>query len=142
MNHREMWQAFSAVTGIDEDYEAWSFGCDADALAQLVLKGRKTATAGLLFWYEQENLALPKEGSYSVVLDSKDHAVCIIKTTKVSVIPFCEVGEGHARKEGEGDLSLAYWHHVHEEFFRSELGDIPFEPAMDVVCEEFIRVYP
>ena len=142
MTHREMWQAFSEMTGIEDVYEAWTFGCDADELAQLVLTGRKTATAGLHIWYERENLELPKAGSYSVVLDSHDVAVCIIKTEKVFVVPFCEVSEAHAWKEGEGDRSLAYWRRVHEDFFRSELGEIPFDPAMNVVCEEFIRVYP
>ena len=144
MTHGEMWQSFSEVTGTTDPYEAWAFGSDADKLALLVLEGKKTATAGLLIWYERENLELPKEESYSVVLDSKDNAVCIIKITKVSIVPFCEVSEAHAWKEGEGDRSLAYWRDVHADFFREELTEIgvSFAQKMKVVCEEFIRVYP
>ena len=142
MTHRQMWQAFSETTGIEDTYEAWAFGCNADELAQLVLTGRKTATSSLYFWYERENLELPKEESYSIVLDSKDNAVCIIKTIKVSVVPFCEVSAEHAWKEGEGDSSLAYWRCVHEAFFQSELEEQPFDPSMNVVCEEFIRIFP
>jgi len=142
MTHREMWQTFSETTGIKDTYEAWAFGCEADELAQLVLNGKKTATASLYYWYERENLELPKEGSYSIVLNSRDDAVCIIKTRKVSVAPFCEVSADHAWKEGEGDRSLAYWRRVHADFFQSELGAIPFDPSMDVVCEEFTRIYP
>ena len=144
MTHKQMWQSFSGMTGTEADYDAWAFGCDSDELARLVLEGRKTATAGLHFWYERERLNLPKEGSCSVVLDTKGNAVCIIKTTKVSVLPFCEVCAAHAWKEGEGDRSLDYWRRVHEDFFSRELAEIgmPFSPKMEVVCEEFIRVYP
>ena len=144
MTHREMWDAFSKETGVEAPYEAWAFGCDADQLAALVLEEKKTATAGLRIWYVLEKLELPGEGSYSVVLDSEDNAVCIIRTTRVSVTPFCEVGADHAWKEGEGDRGLAYWRKVHQEFFSEELKAIgmAFDPSMDVVCEEFLRVYP
>ena len=144
MTQEQLWQVFSRKTGIDEPYEAWAFGSDADELARLVLEGKKTATAGLYFWYERENLELPKEDSYSVVLDSKDNAVCVIRTTKVFVIPFREVDAVHAWKEGEGDRSLSYWRKVHESFFAKELSEIgmEFDESMNVVCEEFLRVFP
>lgn len=144
MTHQEMWQAFSLKTGITAPYDAWAFGCDPDELVQLVLEGKKTATAGLRLWYEQDQQELPGEGSYSVVLDSKDHAVCVIRTTKVSVVPFCEVNENQAWKEGEGDRSLAYWRKVHEAFFSEELSAVglTFDAGMDVVCEEFIHLFP
>lgn len=143
MTHQQMWQTFSRETGIEAPYEAWAFGCDTDELARLVLEGRKTATAGLYFWYERECLDLPKLGSYSIVLDSKDNACCVIRNTKVSVIPFCEVGEDHAFREGEGDRSLAYWREVHERFFSEELESVgvTFHRNMDVVCEEFEKVF-
>ena len=144
MNAQEMWNLYSTQENIAADYEAWAFGDDADKLAQLTLDGTKSATASAYPLYELEDEELPKAGEYSVILDSQDNAVCVIKTIKVYVAPFDEVSERHAYKEGEGDRSLAYWRKVHEEFFQSELKEagLVFDEKMDVVCEEFIRVYP
>ena len=108
------------------------------------MNGTKTATASAFPLYEQEGGELPKAGQYSVILDSNDNAVCVIRTETVFVVPFCDVEERQAWKEGEGDRSLAYWREVHKRFFTecmSEAG-LQFEDTMNVVCEEFVRVYP
>ena len=144
MNAQEMWNLYSTKENITADYEAWAFGDDPDKLAELVLSGVKTGTCSAHVWYELEGEVLPKEGEHSVILDSQDNAVCVIKTTKVYITPFDEVSETHAYKEGEGDRSLAYWRKVHQEFFTGELKEagLVFDNKMKVVCEEFIRVYP
>ena len=87
---------------------------------------------------------LPQAGEYSVILNTKDEAVCIIRTTRVYVTPYCEVTAEQAWKEGEGDRSLSYWRRVHEAFFRKELEAVglSFTEDMGVVCEEFEVVYP
>ena len=79
-----------------------------------------------------------------MILNSREEAVCIIRTTRVFVTRFCDVNDRQAWKEGEGERSLSYWRTVHERFFREELEQIgiPFDENMKVVCEEFIRVYP
>lgn len=139
MTHGEMW----ALSGLEGSYDVWSFGSDADALAQLVLEGVKTATASLRYAYELEGSDLPKAGQYSVVLNRGEEAVCIIRITKVYCTPLCEVTADHARKEGEGDRSLSWWRKVHEVFFSEELKAVgmSFDPGMDVVCEEFELVF-
>lgn len=144
MNAKEMWERYSARNNINADFQAWQFGSDPDELARLVLEGTKTGTASLHLWYAMEGLEFPRAGEYSVVLNAKREAVCIIKTTKVYIVHFCEVGEAHAFKEGEGDRSLAYWRTVHEDFFKRELEEagLTFEENMEVVCEEFIRIFP
>ena len=144
MNAQEMWNLYSAKKNVTTGYEAWTFGDAANELAQLTLDGIKTATASAYPLYELDGEELPKAGEYSVILDSRDNAVCIIKTTKVFVVPFNMVDQRHAWNEGEGDRSLAYWRKVHEEFFKKELKDagLEFDDRMKVVCEEFIRVYP
>lgn len=93
--------------------------------------------------YKLEQESLPQVGAYSVVLDSQDNAVCIIKTKKVTVVPFNKVTAEHAYKEGEGDKSLDYWRAVHEEFFTECMAQagLEFTPTMKVVCEEFELVY-
>lgn len=144
MTDQEMWKLFMSKEHLqDVKYEAWAFGGDPDGLAQLVLDGIKTGTASAYPLYELKNEPLPETGSYSVILDSKDEAVCMIQTTKVYVVPFNQVSKEHAYKEGEGDRSLSYWARVHEDFFStcmSEAGK-SFEKNMLVVCEEFKVVF-
>ena len=144
MTAEEMWEEYAAANQIDADFEAWAFGDDPDELARLTLEGTKTATASSYPFYELEGEELPKEGQYSVILNSREEAVCIIRTEKVFTVPFCDVDERQAFKEGEGDRSLSYWRKVHERFFREELiqAGLAFDESMKVVCEEFIRVYP
>lgn len=145
MTAEQMWTEFTTERGISgTDYDAWAFGGDPDNLARLVLAGIKTATSSAFPSYEAENEPLPKPGEYSVILDSRGEAVCIIKTEMTAITPYREIGGEHARREGEGDLSLAYWREVHETFFTQELAELgmTFTPDMLVVCEEFRRVWP
>ncbi len=145
MTHQEMWTACKAVNpAAGEDYEPWAYGADPDELAELTRTGVKTATAGAGPLYELEREPLPQVGEYSVILDSRDEAVCVIRTTRVYTVPFDQVSEEQAYREGEGDRTLAYWRRVHERFFRNELSEagLEFSPSMPVVCEEFEEVYP
>jgi uncharacterized protein YhfF len=124
---------------------AWSFGAtpeQSDQLLALVLAGTKTATAGALWDYESDDEPLPEKGALSILLDGAGHPQALVEITDVRVLPFDEVDEEHARLEGEGDLSLAHWREVHEQFFidvaTHERG---FDPSMPVVLERFRVVY-
>lgn len=144
MTHEEMWAAWrAACPEAGEEYEAWQYGDAPDELAQLTRTGVKTATASAGPLYESEGESMPQAGEYSVILNSRDEAVCVIRTTRVYTVPFNQVSAGHAYKEGEGDRSLAYWRRVHEDFFRRELAEagLAFTPDMPVVCEEFEVVF-
>ena len=145
MTPKEMWQAYKKINPkIGDDIDAWAFGDLADELADLVLRGEKTATASAYELYKLENEPLPQAGSFDVIVDSQDKAVCIVKITKVSVVPFYQVSAEHAFKEGEGDKSLAYWQQVHQEFFTECLAEagLEFSQETGVVLEEFRKVYP
>ena len=145
MTPKEMWQAYNKINPeIGDEIDAWAFGVQADQLADLVLSGEKTATASAYELYKLENEPLPQAGSFDVILDSQDKAVCIIEITKVSVVPFNEVSAEHAFKEGEGDKSLAYWQQVHQEFFTECLAEagLEFSQETGVVLEEFRKAYP
>ncbi|WP_438836335.1 ASCH domain-containing protein [Streptococcus pluranimalium] len=145
MKALDMWQEYQQINpNIGDEMDAWAFGAEPDLLAQLVLDGTKTATASALDLYELEGEPLPKVGSYDIVLDSQDDAVCIIEITKVSVVPFKDVSADHAFKEGEGDRSLAYWRQVHEELFTEWLAEshLVFNEDSKIVLEEFLVVYP
>lgn len=145
MTAQQLWERFQAAcpAARGSGYEAWAFGADEDALAALVITGQKTATASAHALYGLENQPLPATGAYSVVLNARGEAVCIIKTTRVYVTPFCQVSQAHAYKEGEGDRSLAYWRAAHKAFFSECLSaaGMAFDERTGVVCEEFACVY-
>lgn len=146
MKPEEMWSRFCSENGIDPatHYEAWQFGGAPDNLAALVMLGIKYATASLYDLYEVEDEEpMPQEGDYSVILDSKDEAVCVIQTIQLDVIPFDEVGEDQARGEGEGDKSLSYWRKVHDWFFREQAKEygVEFHAKSRVLCEKFKLCY-
>ena len=145
MTPQEMCNAYKQInSAIGDEIDAWAFGVDADFLADLVLKGEKTATASAYDLYALEDEPLPQEGKFDVILDSQNQAVCIVEITKVSVQPFHQVSAEHAFKEGEGDKSLAYWRQVHEDCFAEWLKEagLTFTPESKVVLEEFRKVYP
>ena len=139
MKADELWKK----SGLSGYHECWAFGGAPDKLAKLVIRGIKTATCSAYALYESGKEKMPEVCDYSVILDSKDNAICIIETTRVYVCPFNEVTADHAYKEGEGDRSIKYWRDVHEEFFTAELKSIDqeFTEDMKLVCEEFRLVY-
>ena len=150
MTEKELWKEFCEKKNVDINtpYEAWGFGDDeetADELAELVLKGRKFGTASSYDEYVMEDALheLPKAGDYSIILNSKGEAVCVIRDYDVYVRAFGAVAPFHAYAEGEGDRSLDYWRNVHTEFFKECLDDtdMPFNQESKVVCEKFSVEY-
>jgi uncharacterized protein YhfF len=127
--------------------QIWHFGntaAMADELLDLVLIGKKTATATLPWEYDEHPTDTPTVGCYSVVTDIIGDPKCIVHTTEVRVIPFCDVDPQFAYDEGEGDQSLAYWREVHWKYFSEQCrqhGKIPSE-TMHVLCERFALIYP
>ncbi|MCD2138405.1 ASCH domain-containing protein [Salinicoccus halitifaciens] len=145
MKVEELWREFTAKHPEykDEEYMAWPYGSVPNELAELTQKGIKTATASAYELYELENEPVPEPEDFSIILDSTGEAVCIIRTTRIDVVPFDEVTADFAWKEGEGDRSLQYWRKVHTEFFEEEYArhGMSFNEKIKVVCEEFERVY-
>lgn len=83
--------------------ERWTFGIDASILVNLVLEGKKTATTSL---YEIDSI--PKKGDISILTDSKDNSVCIVKTKEVIVTEFKNITWDLAKLEGENE-TLEEW---------------------------------
>ena len=148
-NALSIWSAYSATQGgIDESrfYEAFCFG-DSDAMAdelgQLVLAGIKRATAGSVWSYESSGKPIPKRGDLSIVMNSKQKALCIIETIQVDIIAFDQVSAEFAAIEGEGDGSLAYWQKAHLAYFRRECARSGrnFSSSLPIACEQFKLVH-
>ena len=145
MTPQEMWNAYKQINpSIGDEIDAWAFGVEPDLFSRFGFRGEKTATASAYDLYALEAESLPQEGTFDVILDSQNQAVCIVEITKVSVQPFNQVSAQHAFKEGEGDKSLAYWRQVHEDCFAEWLREagLTFTPESKVVLEEFRKVYP
>lgn len=135
-----------SINNTNKKYTSWYF-CDdeksANNLAKLVKEGIKRGTTGLYELYKIDNEELPMIDSYSVITNWDGIAQCIIRTKKVTIIPFKDVNEELANIEGEGNKSLEYWQKVHIDFFTRQLKEfnMKFSQNMLVVFEEFEVVY-
>lgn len=145
----QMWQRFleSNPEAAGIEYESWHF-CDnkqdADELARLARDGIKRATASMYASYEAEGEPIPQPNTHIVITDWDGRAVCIIRITDVEVLPFGNVSEEHARTEGEGDASLAYWRAAHIHAFGEEAQELGIELNEQtlVVFERFDCIFP
>ncbi|HEY7451728.1 MAG TPA: ASCH domain-containing protein [Candidatus Limnocylindria bacterium] len=115
-------------------------------LVEAILRGEKTATAGLLVDYEREGDPLGTPGDRSVVIDADDRQVAVIELTGIEVRRMADVDLAFAIDEGEGFETVADWREAHERFWggyldeiRRDLGDPDWQLTDDtmVVCERF-----
>ncbi len=143
----EFWRRFLASSGMDANtpcFEAFHFCTDerlANALLELVLEGKKRATtSSLAAWEAEERMPLP--GQLSIVTDFAGRPRCVIRTNRVTVLPFCEVDFETCRREGEDDC-LETWQEGHRKYLRLDAGECGFEFSedMNVVFEDFTMIY-
>lgn len=146
-----MWLDYTRSKGIGGDVAAscssWHF-CDneqdADQCARLVVTGRKQASAPSLWAIQHAQEPLPEVGDLHVITDWAGVAQCIIRINKVDILPLHAIGEEHARAEGEGDCTLAWWREAHWAYYQRELagsGHQP-QPDMPIVFQRFECVFP
>lgn len=114
----------------------------AEELLRLVFCDQKKATASSLYAYEKENLRLPEVGDFSIVTNWAGEPKCVIRTSKVRILPFREMTYDICKLEGEDD-TLASWQSVRQRFFKEEGQELGYEftEDMPVVFEEFEVVY-
>lgn len=130
----------------EAEYTAWGFGDHAELmneLAQLVLEGKKTATASAIWEYERDGEPLPQVGDLSVILSGDEQPLCIIETTELRTLPFNEVDAQFAYDEGEDDRTLESWRRGHQNFFERTFKDteLEFSETMPILCERFKVIY-
>lgn len=125
-----LWRRFLASDECPPDarksfYETFRIGSDerdADVGAKLILSGAKTATSSLLWEFEAMQKDLPKVGSLSIVEDGSGQPVCIVQTTFIETISFCEVDDAFAQAYSECDGTRKGWYRE-------------FRPCYSKVCE-------
>jgi uncharacterized protein YhfF len=146
----EYWQSYlgSLPSGVERKKtpdDVFSFGNSkvlADKLADLVLKGIKTATCSRFVDYEAERAPLPQAGNISVLVDGSGSPVAVIETLSVFLAPFNEIPEWFAYAEGEGNGSLSYWQVAHRRYSSEQCPNSePFSENLPLVCEQFRVVY-
>ena len=147
MNAQELWNKYKKINpSIGDDIDAWQFGVEADLLAQLVLEGTKTATASAYDLYAVDNDPLPEVGSYDVVLDSQDQAVCknmkhksIINTLLLTIL--CGCSNTISPSDSQTSASSNY---IKPESFKvyDIYLDEGYPDEHTFVLEEFEVVYP
>lgn len=124
-----------------ENLEKWHFELTEGAcnyLLDLVLKGQKRATASSVLGYQIEGEEIPQEGKLSVITDWEGNPRCVVRTTRVRIIPYKDITFEIAKLEGEDD-SLESWRKNHREFFIEEGKELgyQFSEDMEVIFEEF-----
>ena len=142
------WKRFLKGTGRDEDtpyFEAFHFELTeklANELLELVLSGKKKATASSLKSFELDNSPLPKAGDLSIVTDFHGEPKCVIETTALTLIPFKDMTYDICKREGEDD-TLESWKKGHRHFYEEEgrLLGYTFTEDLMIVFEDFEMIY-
>ena len=101
-------------------------------LVDAVLRGEKTATAGLLEEYEAEGELPEPAGSRSTLLGYDDEPVAVVEVTESRIVRAEDIDEQFARDEGEGFESVDDWQIAHERFFGRAI-----EPRTEIVAIRF-----
>ncbi len=147
---KEFWRTFCRENpniNPDEPYQVWFFGNNregANELAELVMSGKKQATASLVYVNDLKPEIAPYDFGYSVVTDFEGKPMCIIQTTEIRQIPFDEVDAQFAFNEGEGDQTLENWRKEHQDYFTKECEEygIKFDTKILICCERFKLLFP
>ncbi len=105
-------------------------------LTDLVLAGRKWATAGLLeLDYHAEAEELEHVGEHLALVDDSGSHVATVEVVSVELVPFAEVTWEFARSEGEGYDAVEDWRETHRRYWRDE--GVMVDDATTVVCLSF-----
>ncbi|WP_447727371.1 ASCH domain-containing protein [Sphingomonas koreensis] len=112
---------------------------DADSCANLVVAGRKRATASSLVELELAELPVPNAGDLAVITGWSGEAKAVIRTTSVEIRKFRDVDEAFARDEGEGDLTLEWWRDAHRAYYERVLANSGHrvDDDLQIACERF-----
>jgi uncharacterized protein YhfF len=143
-----LWREFCHATRVSvDDYDVVSFGDNAaltTELANLVVFGRKRATAGLLRQFGPDGEPPPVVGGYVVLVDGEARPRAIWRTTELRTGPLASVDERFAWDEGEGDRTRDWWLSAHRKYFGRQASAQSFQmhDEIETVFERFTVVWP
>jgi uncharacterized protein YhfF len=111
-----------------------------DRLVELVVTGRKRATAGLLSEWESAQDPL-EVGRCWAVVDSAGRRVAVVETTELRIGTFDDVDWDWIVDAGEGDQSVEEWREGYLDYYERTTGKRP-DLTTPVVYERFRLVEP
>ncbi|QGQ20813.1 ASCH domain-containing protein [Cellulomonas sp. JZ18] len=144
-----MWADYVAAhPGVaGDEYVVDRFGDSAalsDALLEVVLAGRKRATADLVAEFAARGEPLPRIGSHWVVCDGAGRPRLVLRSTDLRIATFGAVDERFAYDEGEDDRTLDSWRREHRRYWQrtcAARGAVWSEDD-EIVLERFAVVWP
>ena len=112
-------------------------------LADLIMRGIKTATCSCLWEWQAEGESLPNIGTLDVLLDGDLRPRAVIELAELTICAFEDVDAQFAFDEGEADRTLTTWRDIHWQWFSTVLPAIGRAPSMTMplVCERFRVLY-
>ncbi len=144
----ELWWEFADAKNISphEIYQCrYHFGedvRDCARLLRLVLRGRKRVHTDTEQGYKDSRGFVPERNGYSIVTDRVGVASCVVRTTRVNVVPFNEITWEQVQHECIGS-TLGEWQEYKRAFFAEQGRKLGFEftEDMPIVTEEFHLEY-
>lgn len=146
-----MWRAYAEHRGgaglDDADYTVEHFGDTAglaDGLLEIVLSGRKRATAELVSEFAYRGDPLPRIGSHWIACVSTGAPRIVIRSTSLRIGPFTSADAAFAFAEGEDDRTLASWQREHRRYWERTTAarGAVWSESEEIVFEYFAVVWP
>ena len=128
---------FPIVDGL-RTLEIGTPGSMRQRLNQLILDGKKRATAELLMEYVRENEELETEGELLALVDDDTQRIATVVVKEVETVPFIEVPWKFAQAEGEGDESLEEWREGHRRVWSAEGDAVEDQTPVVLICFEVV----
>ncbi|ROR66910.1 uncharacterized protein YhfF [Agrococcus jenensis] len=147
----ELWRAYAAArpeaVAASPEHTVEHFGDSerlADALLDIVLRGRKRATAELVADFLARGDDVPRIGSHWIACDGRGVPTIIIRSVELRVGPFGSADAAFAADEGEDDGSLGSWRREHRRYWQRTAAARGAEWSEDdeIVFERFRVVWP
>jgi uncharacterized protein YhfF len=115
-----------------------------DELLELVLQGRKRATAGAVAEFMHDGQPLPRIGGHWIAHDGSGVPRVVLRSVYLRLGPLDSVDESFAWDEGEGDRTRGSWLREHQRYFQRVLPrlGVEYHDQMEVVFERFRVTWP
>ncbi|MCH1883291.1 ASCH domain-containing protein [Agrococcus sp. ARC_14] len=146
-----MWESYAiahpAAVAAGAEHTVERFGDSeqlADQLLEIVLSGRKRATAELVSEFLAGGEQLPRVGSHWIACDGRGVPRIIIRSTELRIGPFDSVDPAFAADEGEDDGSIASWRAEHRRYWQRTTAarGASWSEDDEIVFERFTVVWP
>lgn len=146
-----MWQEYAAAhpdaLAASPEHTVEHFGDSvrlADALLELVLTGRKRATAELVADFLERGDPVPRIGTHWIACDGRGTPRIVIRSVELRVGPFSSADAAFAADEGEDDGSLESWQREHRRYWQRTAAarGAAWSEHDEIVFERFAVVWP